>query len=135
MRICLFVLLMLAWPAAAQSVHKCADSRGGHSYQSQPCAEGEALKSWDMPAYAPSTTPATVPKSRAPRRTATPASQRATTAPRRPAASRDNQHARCLAARASRDSALQKLGNHRRYDDLRRLNERVSAVCNHRGRQ
>jgi len=135
MRICLSVLLMLAWPVAAQSVHKCADGRGGHSYQSQPCAEGEALKSWDIPAYAPSTTPTAVPKPRASRRTAAPASQRATTAPRSPAASRDSQHARCLDARASRERTLQKLGNQRRYDDLRRLNDRVSAVCNHRGRQ
>ena len=134
MRICLFFLLVLAWPAAAQSVHKCADGRGGHSYQSHPCADGEALKTWDSIADATPAAPAPVAQPRAPRRTAAPATQRATT-PRRPAASRDDQHARCLAARASRDSALQALGNQRRYDDLRRLNDRVSAVCNHRGRQ
>ena len=33
------------------------------------------------------------------------------------------------------DAPARSQGNQRRYDDLRRLNERVSAVCNHRGRQ
>lgn len=135
MRICLLVLLGLAWPAFAQSVHKCADGRGGHSYQSQPCAGGEALRTWDITVYDTPAAPAAREKPRAPRRTLPPATQRDATAPRRPAARRDDQHVRCLAARASRADALQKLGNQRRYDDLRRLNERVSAVCNHRGRQ
>jgi len=134
MRICTTVLLLVAWPVAAQSVHKCADGRGGHSYQSQPCADGEALRTWNAEVQdAPTTT--------APRRPAKPPTQRraATSTRDRPTRAttprRDDQHARCLAARAGREDALRKLGTRRRYDDIRRLNERVSAVCNHRGRQ
>lgn len=134
MRICMLLLLCVAWPAAAQSVYKCADGRGSHSYQSQPCADGEALRTWsaevrDVPA-AQSTQKPVQP---ATQRRATTSTQRTST-PRAPATRRDDQHARCLAARTSRETALRKLGTQRRYDDLRRLNERVSAVCNHRGR-
>lgn len=136
MRIGLLVVLMwvLVWPAFAQSVHKCADGRGGHSYQSQPCMQGETLRTWEIDIADPPQV-ASPPRAKpaAPRR-----STRSTTpskaASRVRASPRDNQHARCLAARASRDDALRKLGNKRRYDDLRQLNARVSAVCNHRGR-
>lgn len=135
MRICTCLLLCVAWPAVAQSVYKCADGHGGHSYQSQPCAGGEALRTWtvevqDAPTATP--TPRPVMQPRAQRRAATATRQRSP--PRAPATRRDDQQARCLAARASRENALRKLGTKRRYDDLRRLNERVSAVCNHRGR-
>ena len=133
MRICAVLLLFVAWPVAAQSVHKCADGRGGHSYQSQPCADGETLRTWtaevqDAPAVTTSQRPVKPPTQRRAATSNRNRPARATT-PRR-----DNQHARCLAARASRDNTLRKLGTQRRYDDLRRLNERVSAVCNHRGR-
>ncbi|WP_159681792.1 hypothetical protein [Luteimonas sp. 9C] len=128
------LLLLVAWPVAAQSVHKCADGRGGHSYQSQPCTEGETLRTWtadevqDAPASAASQRTVQPPTQRRPATSSRARPARATT-PRR-----DDQHARCVAARASRENSLRKLGSQRRYDDLRRLNERVSAVCNHRGR-
>lgn len=133
MRICAVLLLFVAWPVAAQSVYKCADGRGGHSYQSQPCADGESLRTWtpevqDAPATTATQRPAKPPTQR---RAATSTRDRPTRAMTH---RRDDQHARCLAARASRENALRKLGTQRRYDDLRRLNERVSAVCNHRGR-
>jgi len=134
MRAWLCVLLCMAWPAAAQTIHKCADGRGGHAYQSLPC-EGEVLRSWavevrDAPA-------APVARAATSRSTRPPASERApwqAVLRRNRSTSRDNQYARCLAARASREQTLRKLGSQRRYEDLRRLNERVSAVCNHRGR-
>ena len=138
MRICAILLLCVAFlfvdlPVAAQSVHKCADGRGGHRYQSQPCADGESLRTWTAEVQDP-------PGATAMQRPAKPPTQRraAASTPHRPTRAtpprRDDQHARCLAARASRENALRKLGTQRRYDDLRRLNERVSAVCNHRGR-
>ena len=39
---------------------------------------------------------------------------------------------RPLAARTDRETSLARLGMKRRYEDLRRLNDRVSAACNHR---
>ena len=133
MRGLLLLCLCLTAPAAAQSVHKCADGRGGHVYQSQACPQGESLRIWEA-VPDPASTPAVAnirPPAR-PRQAST--SRRNREVPSAAPARRDDQHARCLAARASRDSALQKLGQRRKYDDLRRLNERVSAVCNHRGR-
>ena len=135
MRGLLLLCLCLTSPTAAQSVHKCADGRGGHVYQSQACPQGESLRTWEAVADPVSTSTPTVANLRPPARPrqASP-SLRAREAASAAPARRDDQHGRCLAARASRDSALQKLGHRRNYDDLRRLNERVSAVCNHRGR-
>ena len=39
---CLWLLLFAAWSASAQPVYKCTNAEGGNSYQSTPCAEGEA---------------------------------------------------------------------------------------------
>ena len=132
----LCLCLCLTSPAGARSVHKCADGRGGHVYQSQACPQGASLRTWDaVPDPAPTSTPTAVSTRQPARPRPGPTSgQRVRDASRTAPARRDDQNARCLAARASRDSALQKLGHRRRYDDLRRLNERVSAVCNHRGR-
>ncbi|MEF3081526.1 hypothetical protein V3391_04780 [Luteimonas sp. SMYT11W] len=133
MRICAVLLLLVAWPVAAQSVHKCADGRGGHSYQSQPCVDGESLRTWTAEVQDPPATTAVQRPAKPPTQRRAAASTRDRTTPAT-TPRRDDQHARCLAARASRENALRKLGTQRRYDDLRRLNERVSAVCNHRGR-
>jgi len=135
MRICIIVLLLIAWPVAAQSVHKCADGAGGHRYQSQPCADGETLRTWSAELENAPTSPAQDSAAKPPAQRRAPTATRRSPTPRAPATRRDDQHARCLAARASRENALRKLGTQRRYDDLRRLNDRVSAVCNHRGRQ
>ena len=42
---CLWLLLFAAWSASAQPVYKCTNAEGGNSYQSTPCAEGEASTS------------------------------------------------------------------------------------------
>ena len=39
---CLWLLLFAAWSASAQPVYKCTNAEGGNSYQSTPCAKGEA---------------------------------------------------------------------------------------------
>ena len=132
MRISAALLLLVAWPVAAQSVHKCADGRGGHSYQSQPCVDGESLRTWTAEVQDPPATTAMQRPTKPPTQRRAAASTR--DRPTRATPPRRDWHARCLAARASRENALRKLGTQRRYDDLRRLNERVSAVCNHRGR-
>lgn len=135
MRSLIVLCLWMAWPASAQSVYKCTDGAGGHLYQSQACPDGAPLRSWDTvsgPVPTSAATPSTRPAAAPQRLSQTPAPRVAT--PSSPRAARQpDAHARCLAARASRESALHKLGTRRRYDDLRRLNERVSAACNHRG--
>ncbi|MEN4903359.1 hypothetical protein [Luteimonas sp. TWI1416] len=131
----MFALLMLCvLPATAQSLHKCREATGGIVYQSQACA-GATLRTWEIadlrpppvvaqPVQVTSNTPSARPRTVRARRLH---------APRRSAATRDDRHARCIAARAHRDTTLARLGLKRRYDDLRRLNDAVSSACNHRG--
>ncbi|ATD67712.1 hypothetical protein CNR27_09945 [Luteimonas chenhongjianii] len=119
----------------AQSVFKCADARGGHSYQSEPCSQGAPLRTWtaDGPPVLAEVPAASSPVSHAPVRRTPGAGERRGVSPRVSRSRGDDQQARCTAARANREAVLHKLGTRRRYDDLRRLNDRVSAVCNHRG--
>lgn len=134
------VCVLLLWlggmsVAGAQSVFKCANGQGGHSYQSQPCAQGEPLRTWtadSQPVVSAAPAAESVVKPAPVQRTKTTGARPA--ASRRVSSTRGNdQQARCSAARADREAALRKLGTQRRYDNLRRLNDRVSAVCNHRG--
>lgn len=134
--VCVLLLWLGGIPmVGAQSVFKCADGQGGHSYQSQPCAQGEPLRTWaadSQPVVSAAPAAANVVKPAPVQRATTVGGRRA--ASRRVSGTRGNdQQARCTAARADREAALRKLGTQRRYDDLRRLNDRVSAVCNHRG--
>lgn len=119
--------------AGAQSVHKCADGRGGHSYQSQPCAQGEPLRTWAVEVPPGVAAPVRSAATPVPARRDTAVATRRPATRRTSASRRDDRHARCVAARANRTAVLRQLGTRRRYDDLRRLNEQVSAVCNHRG--
>lgn len=121
--------------AAQPAVYKCADGQGGHLYQSMPCAAGATLRRWEIPPASVDTAPPLVtpaPSARpVPRRTS--GSERVVRTTRSPAARKQaDPHARCTAARADRETSLARLGMKRRYEDLRRLNDRVSAACNHR---
>ncbi|WP_394005119.1 hypothetical protein ACF3M1_08575 [Luteimonas sp. WGS1318] len=132
------MLLLAPWLACAaqQAVHKCNDGQGGHLYQSMPCADGATLRRWEI---APSSHDG-VGETRDARPAAQPAPRRATASDTlRRSASRGattarsaDPHARCVAARANREATLARLGMKRGYEDLRRLNDRVSAACNHR---
>lgn len=122
--------------AVPPAVHQCADGQGGHLYQSMPCAPGATLRQWAIPP-APAgegkpariATPSVQPS---PGRVATPAPG-VRRAPRRSTGKASTgPHTRCLAARAERETTLARLGMKRGYADLRRLNDRVSAACNHR---
>lgn len=119
--------------AQAQSVYKCADGRGGHSYESQPCTRGEPLRTWAADASAIASAPAASAAKPAPVQRASSGGGPRIATPRGSSPRGNDQQARCMAARAKREAALRKLGTQRRYDDLRRLNDQVSAVCNHRG--
>ena len=47
-RIFTLAMLMLAFDAHAQQVHKCVDHRGNVAYQSQPCAAAQTTaRTWE----------------------------------------------------------------------------------------
>ena len=49
-RIFTLAMLMLAFDAHAQQVHKCVDHRGNVAYQSQPCAAAQiTARTWEAP--------------------------------------------------------------------------------------
>ena len=140
----LLVLLLLCPPAIAQQIYKCSTGQGGHAYQSQPCEHGDALRVWDGGALpiAPSTSATTTVRAgtstsvndrrRAPRTAGANSRQndRVTARPARSTTS--DRHARCESARARRDREVKRLGMKRTFDQLRALNDVVSAACNHR---
>ncbi|UNK44005.1 DUF4124 domain-containing protein [Luteimonas sp. S4-F44] len=130
----LALLALCVLPASAQSLYKCKDAAGGIVYQSQACP-GATLRSWEVAELRPAPVVAQPAQVTSNPPSARPRTVRARNlrAPRRSAAPRDDRHARCLAARAQRDTTLARLGLQRRYDDLRRLNDAVSSACNHRG--
>ena len=121
--------------AAQPAVYKCADGQGGHLYQSMPCAVGATLRRWDIPPASVDTAPPprTPGTSTRPAPRSASGSESGARTPRSSAARKQaDPHARCLAARTDRETSLARLGMKRRYEDLRRLNDRVSAACNHR---
>jgi hypothetical protein len=137
MRRSMFALLLAlcVLPASAQSLYKCRDAAGGIVYQSQVCA-GATLRRWEIAELRPppaATRPVQTTRKARPARSYAARGGSLRAAPRRSAAPRDDRHARCLAARAQRETTLARLGLQRRYDDLRRLNDAVSSACNHRG--
>ena len=49
-RIFTLAMLLLAFDAHAQQVHKCVDRSGGVAYQSQPCSDAQTtVRSWEAP--------------------------------------------------------------------------------------
>lgn len=129
----LLLLLPGAVSSSEPSVHKCIAVDGSAVYQSMPCTDGPAVATWAFvapPAASPTVQTSVPPRPRVrlpPRRV-----ERSEERGRATPADRD-QHARCMAASSARDRTLARLGMKRRYDDISRLNDRVSAACNHRG--
>ncbi|WP_143704025.1 MULTISPECIES: hypothetical protein [Luteimonas] len=140
MRIWLAVLLLCGPPAFAQQIYKCSQATGGHAYQSRPCEAGDALQVWDGEALAgPSANPVPTAAAEPPggTRATRPRAHRqgahaASTVRQRARTRAPDRHARCEAARDRREAELRRLGLKRTYDQLRALNDRVSAACNHR---
>lgn len=115
----------LAPPSAAVALHKCVDARGQASYQSQPCAPGQA-QAW-VREVEPEAAPA---RPAAP--AAAPARPRPAPAVRRgaarPAGSGDAQAA-CRAARAADAAYRRRPLSQIRHAELRRLGDEIYRLC------
>lgn len=129
-----FVLVALCWagPAAAQQVYKCVDG-GNTVYQSDPCASGQAVKSWDA-----------VPETPDPHGQARlDAMQRELDARRRSrtrgrsaqgavlgaAISQYRDPHACETAKAQRAAAFEAAGLRRTFELTRRMDDRVFDAC------
>lgn len=135
-RIIAVLLLLAAMPAAAQTIYKCADAKGGTVYQSHPCEDGKpAGKQWVTERR--SETPAEVYQRQA--------AERKVEQDRQALRARNQQHSgvpiargahvqgrqasQCEQAKASRESALRNAGMNRTHALLRRLDDMVYEAC------
>lgn len=127
-------LLLVPLGGHAQQVYKCRAADGSTVYQSQVCETGAPEKAWDArPHPVDPRRQAQIERDRrdaetraAVRRTQ-PASARRT-ASRAPTAEQ-SRHARCEAAKRTRDRALERLGLRRTHADLRRWDDYVYERC------
>lgn len=131
-RIIAVFLLLVAMPAAAQTIYKCADAKGGTIYQSHPCEDGRpAGKRWGTQHR--SETPAEVyqrqvaeRKFEQDRQALRARNQQRSGVPvARGAHMQGRQSSRCEQAKASRESALRNAGVNRTHALLRRLDDMV----------
>ena len=135
-RIFSLAMLMLAFDAHAQQVHKCVDRSGQVAYQSDPCSQVQTtVRIWEarpdpvpdrpsLPVAAPRPPAASAyPKARTGR-----ASTGRTTGASIPVENAGNSRA-CQAAKATRDRTLERVGLKRTFDLLRRLDEAVHRAC------
>lgn len=136
MRVIIMVLALASVFSAAhgQQVYKCAGRDGVPSYQSEPCAEGHASKTWD--ASQPYVAPAEQARIDRQRGEALIAQQR-----RRATSNGSVRHGdsgptesqqrqmRCDAARRERDAYFERRGLRRTYDELSRWDQYVRDRC------
>lgn|SRR5690606_8524798 len=128
------VLLLVPLSGQAQQVHKCKLADGSTVYQSEACASGLPEKTWDARPYQVS--PQRQAQINRERRIAETraAVQRPRSRPthvdfpRGPTAEQ-NRHARCEAAKRTRDRELEKLGLRRTHAHLRRWGDYVYEQC------
>lgn len=126
------VLLCGSGNAAAQKVHKCVEARGT-VYQSEPCASGQAARTWD----AKPDTPDAQQKARQqaiqkelderkePRARTRPVQRGQQGA----AISMYRDPERCEAARARRAAAFEAAGSRRTFELSRRMDDLVFDAC------
>ena len=135
-RIFTLAMLMLAFDAHAQQVHKCVDHRGNVAYQSQPCAAAQiTARTWEAPPDPVSDRPAVpvaepqrstqgaYPKTKSRRSKAVGASGASI-----PVENSGNSRA-CEAAKATRARTLERVGLKRTFELLRRLDDAVNRAC------
>ena len=135
-RIFTLAMLMLAFDAHAQQVHKCVDRSGNVAYQSDPCSQTQTTaRTWEaMPDPVPDRPSLPVAAQRIPagnvypRTTTGRASTGRTTGASIPVENAGNSRA-CLAAKATRDRTLERVGLKRTFDLLRRLDNAVHSAC------
>jgi hypothetical protein len=118
--------------AAAQDVHKCVAAGGAVSYQSEPCGRNSHdAANWEAPRdSSPSPERAHAPAAKSGRERA-PERGTARTGTARIARNARNapKPSACEAAKANRDSTLERVGLKRTFDLLSRLDEQVRKAC------
>ena len=137
-RIFTLAMLLLAFDAHAQQVHKCVGRSGGVAYQSQPCGDAQTtVRSWKAPPDPVSEPPSSIPATASRQKHGNAA---ATVAPARrkhrrvmgasiPVENSGNSRA-CVSAKATRTRTLERVGLKRTFDLLRRLDDAVHSACN-----
>lgn len=128
------VLLCISGMAHAQQVYKCMGKDGVPSYQSDPCQEGPARKTWD--ASEPYVSPAEQARIDRQRNEAIVAQQQRSSRVQAPihigpavTTQSQQRRARCEAARRERDAYFEHRGLRRTHDELRRWDEYVRDRC------
>lgn len=107
-------------PARTAAVYRCVNARGNVSFQSEPCAETEqTTRIFDA---------IPEPERRPQRQELQAAAQYSYVTPSNPDV-RDQQRARCAAAKRHREQTLEAVGLARTYDLLRQLDESVYEAC------
>ncbi|WP_395136736.1 DUF4124 domain-containing protein [Stenotrophomonas geniculata] len=105
----------MAAPVGAQQIYKCV-TKGGVEYQSMPCTNGEAEKTWNVEKAWPAPRPAPVYRNGG----------------RGGQLHHVSQHKdakACEAARAERERVFRAYGTNRRFDIGRRMNDMVWRAC------
>lgn len=131
----LAIFLVMAMPASAQSVYKCAKGKDV-SYQSQPCADSTPVKAWDATPEPPPT------NAELWRRYYARKQGERDSAYLRSLAGRDNGSVAsgasigttqssygCESAKRSRQATLDAVGLNRTHDLLRSLDDAVNRAC------
>ena len=129
-RLLLLLLFCLAsaMPTMANELYRCVDAHGSVSYQSQTCATRQRLDRVVAYQAEPASTQTAALSQRDPYRSITNVRRRPHTTQTRgghePTAS-----SRCRQARVNREKALERIGLHRNYDQLSRLDAGVRRQC------
>lgn len=130
----IIALLLLPQTGHAQQVYKCTAPDGATVYQSHACESGSPEKTWDASPYrVDPQRQAQIDRDRR-NSEARAAADRARRVPVQRVTSRaptaeQGRHARCEAARRTRDQALERLGLRRTHADLRRWGDYVYQRC------
>lgn len=124
-------LLLVAAPAAAQTIHKCTGPEGT-VFQSAPCAAGQRqTNSYGGQPYA--ITPQRQQQIQREQRQARTRVQRNAALRERGAVGRSGARGgNCEHVKAQRDQAMRQLGNRRTYEQISFWATEVSRACNHR---
>lgn len=131
-RVLVLVLLCCSGNAAAQKVHKCVEGRDT-VYQSEPCASGQAARTWDAKPDAPDAQQ-TARLQAIQRELEARKRPQSHVRPRRPvrqgaAISMYRNPERCEAARAQRAAAFEAAGSRRTFELTRRMDDLVYDAC------
>jgi hypothetical protein len=137
-RIIAALLLLAAIPASAQTIHKCADAKGGLVYQSHPCEDGKSAgKQWvtehrnetSEEAYQRRIAEQKIERDRQALRARNASGPSPRPVQSGTSVSQYADASRCEAAKRQRAQTLEAVGLRRTYDLIARLDNAVQAAC------